>query len=119
MPLSIISSRGLFVLLTSLWSVIVRIVVRIIRMMMVVVVMMVMVMIIGALVIIVVMMVMVWIVVVPILRQFHVWVPLGFRLGACGVRGVNGLQQSGGIWDWLKELRIRPGVHDFYHVLRG
>ena len=88
-------------------------------MMMVVVVMMVMVMIIGALVIIVVMMVMVWIVVVPILRQFHVWVPLGFRLGACGVRGVNGLQQSGGIWDWLKELRIRPGVHDFYHVLRG
>ena len=54
--------------------------------MVVMMVMMVM-MIIGRLVIRVVMMMVVVVrVVVPILRQSHVWVPLGFHLGACGVR---------------------------------
>ena len=89
-------------------------------MMMVVVVVVV---IIGALVIIVVMMVMVMVVmriiVVPILRQPHVCVLLGVRLGANGVRRVNGLQQRGRIRDRLEQLRIRPGANDFGHVLRG
>jgi len=77
--------------------------------------------IIGALVIIVVMMVMVVmrIIVVPILRQPHVCVLLGVRLGASGVRRVNGLQQRGRIRDRLEQLGIRPGAHDFGHVLRG
>ena len=92
-------------------------------MMMVVVVVMMVVVIIGALVIIVVMMVMVMvmirIIVVPILRQPHVCVSLGVRLGANGIRRVNGLQQRGRIRDRLEQLRIRPGAHDFGHVLRG
>ena len=75
--------------------------------------------IIGALVIIVVMMVMVRIIVVPILRQSHVCVSLRLRLGANGVRRVNRLQQGGRIRDRLEQLGIRPGVHDFGHVLRG
>ena len=81
--------------------------------------------IIGALVIIVVMMVMMMvmvvlrIIVVPILRQPHVCVSLRLRLGANGVRRVNGLQQRGRIRDRLEQLRIRPGAHDFGHVLRG
>jgi hypothetical protein len=87
-----------------------------------------MVVIIGALVIIVVMMVMVMmvvmvviirIIVVPILRQPHVCVSLGVRLGANGVRRVNGLQQRRRIRDRLEQLRIRPGAHDFGHILRG
>jgi hypothetical protein len=123
-----IPSRGLFVVFPSPGGVIVRIIVRIIRMMMVmmvmvmvVVVVVMMVVIIGALVIIVVMMVMVIIriIVVPILRQPHVCVSLGLRLGANGVRRVNGLQQSGRIRDRLEQLGIRPGVHDFGHILRG
>ena len=94
----------------------------VVMMMMVVVVVVV---IIGALVIIVVMMVMVMvmvvmrIIVVPILRQPHVCVLLGVRLGANGVRRVNGLQQRGRIRDRLEQLRIRPGANDFGHVLRG
>ena len=92
-------------------------------MMVVVVVVVVMMVIIGALVIIVVMMVMVMvmmrIIVVPILRQPHVCVSLGVRLGANGVRRVNGLQQRSRIRDRLEQLRIRPGAHDFGHVLRG
>ena len=82
-----------------------------------------MVVIIGALVIIVVMMVMVMmvmrIIVVPILRLPHVCVSLGVRLGANGVRRVNGLQQRRRIRDRLEQLRIRPGAHDFGHILRG
>ncbi len=97
---------------------------------MVMVVVVMMVMIIGALVVIVVMMMMMMVVmvvmvviiriiIVPILRQPHVCVSLGLRLGANGVRRVNGLQQSGRIRDRLEQLRIRPGAHDFGHVLRG
>jgi len=120
-----IPSRGLFVVFPSPGGVIVRIIVgMMVRMVMVVVVVgvvVMMVVIIGALVIIVVMMVMVIIriIVVPILRQPHVCVSLGLRLGANGVRRVNGLQQSGRIRDRLEQLRIRPGAHDFGHVLRG
>jgi hypothetical protein len=58
-------------------------------------------------------------VVVPILRQIHVWIPRDFRLGARRGRGVNGLQQSGGIRDRLEQLRMRPGAHDIGHVVRG
>jgi hypothetical protein len=95
--------------------------------MMVMVMVVMLVVIIGALVIIVVMMVMmmvmvmvmVRIIVVPILRQSHVCVSLRLRLGASGVRRVNGLQQGGRIRDRLEQLGIRPGVHDFGHILRG
>ena len=91
--------------------------------MMVMMVVVMVVVIIGALVIIVVMMVMVMvlmrIIVVPILRQPHVCVSLGVRLGANGIRRVNGLQQRSRIRDRLEQLRIRPGAHDFGHVLRG
>jgi hypothetical protein len=118
-----ISSRSLFVVFPSPGGVIVRIIVRIIRMMVVVVMVVMVMMIIGALVIIVVMMVMmmvmVRIIVVPILRQPHVCVSLGVRLGASGVRRVNGLQQRGRIRDRLEQLRIRPGAHDFGQILRG
>ena len=75
------------------------VIVRIVRMMVVVVVVM---MIIGAAVIIVVMVMMMRVIV--ILRQSYVWFPFGFRLAACGVRPVNGLEQGDRIRDRLEQL---------------
>ena len=79
---------------------------------------------IGAGIIVVVMVVMMMMmvvvrVVVIVLRESHVWVPLGLRLGTCCVRRVHGLQQGGRIWDRLEQLRIGLGVHDFGYVWRG
>src|SRR5215467_13136367 len=88
------------------------VIVRIVRMMVVVVV--VMMMIIGAAVIIVVMMMMR---VIVILRQSYIWFPFGFRLGACGVRLVNGLEQGNRIRDRLEQLRIGSRIHNFGFAL--
>jgi hypothetical protein len=58
------------------------------------------------------------VVMVPVLRKYLVRVSLGLRLGARCVHRVGGHQQGDRIRDWLEQLRIRPGVQDFSHVLR-
>jgi hypothetical protein len=63
-------------------------------------------------------MVMVVVVMVPVLRKYLVRVSLGLRLGARCVHRVSGHQHGDRIRDWLEQLRIRPGVQDFSHVLR-
>ncbi len=91
------------------------VVVVMVVMMMVVVTMipaMVMVVVIPAMVMVVV------VVMVPILRQSHVRVLLGLRLGARYVYRIGGDQQSNRIRDWLEQLRIRPGVQDFSYFPR-
>ena len=75
------------------------VIVRIVGMMVVMMVMIV----IGAAVIVVVMVMMMMRVIV-ILRQSYVWFPFGFRLAACGVRPVNGLEQGDRIRDRLEQL---------------
>ena len=62
--------------------------------------------------------VMVVVMIVPILREFHVGVLLGLPLGARYVHRIGGHQQSDRIRDWLKQLRIRPGVQDFSYFPR-
>jgi hypothetical protein len=79
-------------------------------MVMVVVMMMTTMTIIPAMVVVVVM--------VPVLRKYLVRVSFALRLGARCVRRVGGHQQGDRIRDWLEQLRIRPGVQDFSHVLR-
>jgi len=76
--------------------------------------MMVMVAIIPAMVMVVVMV----LVPIVILREFHVRVLLGLRLGARCVHRVGGHQQSDRIRDRLEQLRIRPGVQDFSYFPR-
>jgi hypothetical protein len=92
--------------------------------MMVVVMVMVVVTIIPAMVMMVMipamMMMVVVVVFVPIviLREFQVGVLLGLPLGARRAHRIGGDQQNDRIRDWLEQLRIRPGVQDFSHVLR-
>jgi hypothetical protein len=99
---------------------VVVVVVVVVVMMMVIpaIMMMVMVVIIPAMVVVVVVVVVVVMVPIVILREFHVRVLLGLRLGARCVHRVGGHQQSDRIRDRLEQLRIRPGVQDFSYFPR-
>jgi hypothetical protein len=55
-------------------------------------------------------------VMVPILRPSHVWVPFGLRLSPRCVRRLSGLQQGDRIRDRLDQLRIRPGAQGLQSI---